>query len=94
MARLVLERDLCLTRIYLPIVTGKASVTNNAQMTQIIKIYAIDLRRDSSLVCHSERNEESLVWLTRFLISLGMTEVRFLVSRRMRDVRGSSFLAE
>ena len=40
MARLVLERDLCLTGIYLPIVTGKASVTNNAQMTQIIKIYA------------------------------------------------------
>ena len=26
------------------------------------------------LVCHSERNEESLVWLTRFLVSLGMTE--------------------
>ena len=76
MTHLVLERDLCLTGIYLPIVTGKASVTNNAQMTQIIKIYAIDLRRDSSLVCHSERNEESLVWLTRFGVSLGMTEER------------------
>ena len=37
---------------------------------------AIDLRRDTSLICHSERNEESLVWLTRFLVSLGMTEER------------------
>ena len=34
------------------------------------------LRRDSSLVCHSERNEESREPDKRFLLSLGMTEER------------------
>ena len=47
---------------------------------------AIDLRRDSSLVCHSERNEESFVWLTRFLVSLGMTKERLSALSRFKWV--------
>ena len=51
-----------------------------------VELMTIDLRRDTSLVCHSERNEESLVWLTRFLVSLGMTEERLSALSRFKWV--------
>ena len=47
---------------------------------------AIYLRRDTSLVCHSERNEVSRKTDKRFGVSLGMTEERLSALSRFKWV--------
>ena len=60
---------------------------NEARLNSIpVNERAIDLRRDSSLVCHSERNSESRKPDKRFGVSLGMTEERLSALSRFKWV--------
>ena len=54
--------------------------------TTMTQMAAIDLRRDSSLVCHSERNEESRKPDKRIILSTNMTEERLSALSRFKWV--------